>query len=415
MTYQDSHSHSHSHSPALALPGEGATLDSTSGDGSPTAVLLVLAWLAAANTRSSLLAIGPLLPLAIADLHLSATVAGALSGLPLLLMGAISIPAGLLADRIGPRRLLVAALLGLGLAGGVRGMAESAAVLVAASVGLGAAIGLGQPALPQVARTVSRRWAGLATAVYTNGLMLGAMSGVMLTLPVLLPLAGSWRNVLLLWGLGSLVAALGWALAAMPRRPAPRPGMAATLPLRQVLAIPGLLPVAIVFASQGAIFYALSTWLAPYYVAQGRPLSEASTALAALTLTAIFGGTIAPGIALWWGSVRRTLVAAGVVTALAQVALVLLPGQEVLWVGVTSFATSFALTLGLAAPAQLAPREKVGAAAGLLLALGYLGSMLGPLGFGVLRDLTGGFTASLVFLVAIGVTLSVAAAAIPKR
>jgi hypothetical protein len=66
---------------------------------SKTALTLACAWLAAANARAPLLALGPLLSLVIADLHLSFTVAGLLSGLPLLLMGASGLPGGWLAAR----------------------------------------------------------------------------------------------------------------------------------------------------------------------------------------------------------------------------------------------------------------------------------------------------------------------------
>ena len=69
------------------------------------AFTLACAWMAALNARAPLLAMGPLLPLVIHDLALSFTIAGLLSGLPLLLMGAMGLPGGWLTDRCRrPRR-----------------------------------------------------------------------------------------------------------------------------------------------------------------------------------------------------------------------------------------------------------------------------------------------------------------------
>src|SRR5918911_2936344 len=89
------------------------------------AASLGCAWLAAVNARAPLLAIGPLLPLVMADLHLSFTLAGLLSGIPLLLMGAFGLPGGWLTDRVGARQVMIGSLLGLTLAGLVRGLAPT--------------------------------------------------------------------------------------------------------------------------------------------------------------------------------------------------------------------------------------------------------------------------------------------------
>lgn len=385
-------------------------------DGWRIGLVLGLAWLAAVNCRVPLLSIGPLLPLIIADLHLSSTVAGALTGLPLLLMGIGALPGGLLVDRVGARLLLAASMLTIALAGGLRGLVQSDLVLLAASVALGVGIGVTQPALPQVARAVSQRRAGLATAVYANGLMLGAFAAVALTVPVLLPLAGSasWRGVLLLWALPALLAALGWALLDAPEL-GPSGADGRGIGFRQVLALPGLHPLALVFATQGAIFYASTTWLPEYYVAQGWSLDATAGLLVLLSVTSTLGSLVAPVMVLWWGGLRPPLLVAGVVTLAGTLGLAVAPDLAVAWVSAIGFGVTVAFVLGMAAPAELAPRDKVGAAAGVLLALGYLGSVLGPLGFGALRDLSGGFGLSLGFLIAAGVAQTLASAAVPAE
>ena len=101
------------------------------------------------NTRAPLLAIGPLLPLVIADLHLSFTVGGLLSGLALLLMGVFGLPGGWLVDRVGARLVMIGSLIGVTAAGLVRGVAPNEVVLLLGTMLLGIAIGVLQPALPR--------------------------------------------------------------------------------------------------------------------------------------------------------------------------------------------------------------------------------------------------------------------------
>lgn len=386
-----------------------------SGRGTVLAVL-ALSWLAAFNTRAALLAIGPLLPLVIADLRVSATVAGSVTGLPLLL-GLVSFPAGLLADRVGPRRTLVAAQAGLALAGGLRGLAESDWVLLAAAVGVGASVGFTQPPLPQVARAVSRRGVGLATSVYANGLMLGALAGLGLSVPVLLPLVGpaSWRGVLLVWATAAGVCAVGWALVTVPGRTGEAATSARPMRPREVLALPGLVPLGVVFCAQVALFYSMTTWLPTYSVSRGWALAAASLPSVLLSLLSVPGSFLAPLASARLGGPRGPLLWAGALTTLSQVGLLLAPEVGLVWAMLTGIGTSFAFVLGMAAPAELAPRERVGSVAGILLAVGYLGSLLGPLGVGVLRDLTGGFSASLGFLILLAGVMWLGSAAVPTK
>ena len=93
---------------ARCPPSAGCNpLERLSPNLSRQAPTLACAWLAAVNARAPLLTLGPLLPLVIHDLHLSFTVAGVLSGLPLFLMGATGLPGGWLTDRFGARHLMI--------------------------------------------------------------------------------------------------------------------------------------------------------------------------------------------------------------------------------------------------------------------------------------------------------------------
>ena len=87
-----------------------------------------------------------------------------------------------------------------------------------------------------------------------------------------------------------------------------------------------------------------------------------------------------------------------------------------LWPALAGAGVSGVFVMSLVLPADLAPRGRTGAAAGMVLAIGYAASALGPILAGVVRDLTGSFAATLTLLPTFGVAmiaLSVVAPELP--
>ena len=68
----------------------------------------------------------------------------------------------------------------------------------------------------------------------------------------------------------------------------------------------------------------------------------------------------------------------------------------------------------LVLPADVAPSGATGAAAGMVLGVGYLGSALGPVAGGTLKDLTGSFDTALALLPVVGVVMIGLAFAAPS-
>src|SRR5262249_8539287 len=72
--------------------------------------------------------------------------------------------------------------------------------LYAATVLMGTGIAVMQPALPALVRTWASTHIGFGTAVYTNGMVIGATLGPAFTIPFVLPwLGGSWRLDIVAW------------------------------------------------------------------------------------------------------------------------------------------------------------------------------------------------------------------------
>ncbi len=372
------------------------------------------AWLAAVNARAPLLALGPLLPLVIPDLHLSFTVAGLLSGLPLFLMGATGLPGGWLTDRFGARRLMICGLGAIALAGVIRALALDGTVLLAGTVLLGLAIGTMQPALPRVARDTLPERTTLASAIYFNGLVVGGASGVALT-PFLLSIAGGWRGVLLGWASLGAIAAGGWIALRPTRRAGVHRGRLRVADVTQALKLPGMAALTLAMGTQSSIFYTFSTWVPTYLVARGWDLSSAALPVAALPVTSILASAVAAPAETRFGR-RAVIAASGVVVAAGMLLFLIWPDQTVVVCAITAgLGTTWAFSVCMAAPAALAPAERVGTTAGVLLALGYAESAIGPIAIGGLRDAFGSYDVGWLLVLGLALILIAAALGIPAR
>src|SRR5438270_776107 len=168
-----------------------------------------LLWLAGIDLRLTLLAVPPVLPLIHRDLALDETSVAALTGLPVLLLGLIAIPGSLLIARIGARRALIAGLLLIAISSALRGIGPSTPMLFGMTFLMGAGVSLIQPAMPALVSRWFAATAGLATAVYANGLLIGETLSAALTIPLVLPLVGgSWPWSLVVWAVPVLATAL---------------------------------------------------------------------------------------------------------------------------------------------------------------------------------------------------------------
>jgi CP family cyanate transporter-like MFS transporter len=178
-------------------------------------VRLVLLWLAGIGMRVTILAVPPVVPLIHADLRLSETEVGILTGLPSVLFALAAVPGSLLIARTSALRTAVVGLTITGIGSALRGASPDVVVLYATTVATGFGVAIMQPALPPLARQWVPERVAFATAVYSNGLLIGEILPVTFTIPFVLPLLhGSWRLDFAFWGAPIVAIALVVALLA---------------------------------------------------------------------------------------------------------------------------------------------------------------------------------------------------------
>lgn len=382
---------------------------------------LVVMWLAALNLRTGMIGVGPILSRVTDDLGLTQTQGSLLVALPPALMGLAAIPGGRLADRFGSRAILTAGLLLVAIAGGLRAMAPGYVLLVALTIIFGAAIGVSQPALPRLARALAPSRIGFATGIYAGGFFAGSVLAAFLTGPVLLPLSGgdSWRFPLAVWGFLGLVSFGVWTFSLSRwhivetrtgRAPGPsqQPTGANWSPWRDR---PTWI-VAGVFAGQGLVYYLLIAWLPSVYEQEG--LSDATAgALFAIFNVATFPAMVGlPPLSDRLGSRRMPTAMASLILfagALGLAAFPVAPILQWIWPALAGFGLAGLFGMGLLMPADVAPPGATGAAAGMVLGVGYLGSALGPVIGGAVKDVTGSFEAALLMLPVLALAILVLA------
>ncbi len=170
---------------------------------------LLLLWLAGNGLRLTILAVPPVIPLIHDELNLSATEIGILTGLPSMLFAFAAVPGSLLIARLGIRTALVVGLALTAIGGALRGALPDVAWLYAMTIAMGAGVAIMQVTMPPTVRAWLPDHISFATAVYTNGLLIGEILPVALMLPLVLPMVGgSWQWGFVVWSVPVAIIAI---------------------------------------------------------------------------------------------------------------------------------------------------------------------------------------------------------------
>ena len=183
---------------------------------------LLLLWLAGNGLRITILAVPPVIPLIRTDLGMSETQVGILTGLPPVLFACTAVLGSLLIARFGALTTLLAGLFATAAGSALRGAAPDIWLLYAATIVTGFGVAIMHPSLPPLVRSWLPHRIGFGTAVFTNGLLVGEILPVALTIPVLLPLlsAIAGARASCVWALPvALIALVIMVLAPRSRHP----------------------------------------------------------------------------------------------------------------------------------------------------------------------------------------------------
>lgn len=372
--------------------------------------LIVLGWIGNYVVR---MAFSPLLEPVMTEFGLSHAQGGFLFSVFFYGYLAMQVPAGLLGDRLGRKRVLVAGILLVAAAAVLTGLAQTLAVLGLARLLTGLAQGLYfANDRPIIAAATPPDRLALGQGVSFSGLGLGTALGVLAggALGEVLP----WRTVFLVLAVLPICSAtlIGRFVPDLSRAPAVGPAADATTGsvFRQrdlwVIGVAGIAPI--------WTQWLIGTWGPALFAEVGVRELGRSAVYASLLGVAALPGLVALGRlsdALLRRGVGRKAVFAGGILCMAV--LVAAMGLTVelrgpAWLlAVLVFLTSF-FVWGVWAPGQamvseLVPRRVMGVAFGLLNATSFTASLVAPYVTGWIKDATGSFAWGCYLAAAVGV------------
>jgi CP family cyanate transporter-like MFS transporter len=348
---------------------------------------LALAWLVGINLRAVLLAVPPVLPLIRQDLGLSYTATGLLTSLPILLLGLAAVPGAFLVARTSARAAVAVGLTLLAAGALLRALLPAAFPIFAFTMLLSIGIAMCQPAFSVLVRQLFPKHIGLATGIYSNGLIVGEIVAASLTLPALKLLgADNWRGTFVLWGIPIVVTLALWLLFA------PRTRAAGTVPRARWQA--GWKTwrgwqLGLLLGTGSLVYFSTNTWIPNYDKALNRPEAASSAELFVLNVMQLPVSILATVFAGKVLGKRWPMVLSGMACVLGAFGWLFLPAASLLWVGLLGAGSSTVFLLSLGLPAFLAPERDVAGYTGLMLTLGYTNAFFGPLIGGGLWDISG--------------------------
>lgn len=381
------------------------------------ALVLAGILLSALNLRTAVTSLTPLLDLLSARFGFGPTVVGLFGMLPTAAFAAFGVATPRIAHRIGLEQaaLLSMALAAIGLlaralAGGVPGLAIGCVVALAG-------MGMGNVVLPPLVKRYFPQRVGTVSALYLTLLQVGTIVPALAAVP--LADAAGWQVSLGVWALPALVATLVWlgvlwrerqrdcVLAAVhdgavragdaaPELAAPSPKASATIrPWRSPLAW----GMALMFGMTSLITYSMFTWLPKLMTEAGASPAFGGTMVALFAALGLCSALTMPAVAVRMRNPFPLVVACALSYAVAFPGLLLAPmAAPILWVVLLGIGPStFPLSLTLI---NLRTRTPAGSAklSGFMQGVGYTLSCAGPILFGVLHDLRGGWGLPFAFL-----------------
>jgi CP family cyanate transporter-like MFS transporter len=349
-----------------------------------------LLWLAGAGLRLTILAVPPVISLIQADLQLSGTEIGVLTGLPIVLFGVAALPGSLLIARFGAVAILVAGLTIAGMASALRGAVPHTLALYAATIVMGAGIAIMQPALPPLVRQWLPKRVSFATALYTNGLLVGETLAVMLTIPLVLPLAGnSWHWALAIWGVPLIVIALLTVLLAPAETNAQSSRTQAPMSGWPDWSNPLIWQISFVFGAINSVYFCSNAFLPGYLTGAGRADLIAAT-LTALNLGQLPASFVLLGIAGKLENRAWPFIACGVLMLVCTVGMISTASVwTIAFAAGLGFLGAFVLTLGFALPALLGAQSDVARMSAAMFTISYSEALLISVLSGAAWDVAG--------------------------
>src|SRR3954470_22213817 len=354
--------------------------------------------------RTAVTSVGAVLDDLQDDLHVSGSVAGLITTLPVICFAGLGALTPRLSRAVGGHRLLVIALLVTTVGTALRPIGHSVAWFTVGSVLALSAGAVSNVLMPSLVKEHFPERIGAMTALYSTALAVGTTAAAGLTVPIADATGTGWRGGLASWAVWPLIAAVPW-LPTMRRDHTTPDEPGAGVAMSRLLHSRTAWALAIFFAMQSTQAYIAFGWFARFLDDHGISSSTAGAMVAVLSAIGIPVSIVAPRVAP--ERMRAVVGLFGTCYLVAYVGMVVAPvGGAWVWmvlVGIGSGMFPVALTLiGL----RTRTAGNTAALSAFMQSIGYVVAGFRPVLFGALFGATGSWTLPMtVLFVALFVTM----------
>ncbi|HLR09845.1 MAG TPA: MFS transporter [Sporosarcina sp.] len=352
----------------------------------------------AMNLRAPITSVGPVASLIRDNLHISNTMVGVLTTIPLLTFGVLSPFAPKLARRFGMELTLFFVLIVLTIGLILRPFAGIIPLYVG-TLFIGAGIAVANVLMPAFVKMKFPKNIGVMTGIYSISMNLTAALAAGLSVPLSKMHDASWKLSIGIWMIVGILAILFW-LPQLRNRVKTTSGKGQTAKKSSLLRSPLAWKITIFMGLQSLLFYCIAAWLPE--ILQGRGMSAnkagwmlSSVQFAQLPVTfiaPIIAGKMKNQIALVWLTFVTAIL--GIVCIMSGIMVLVLPAAILFGIA-TGLAFSLAMMFFTLRTDDVFEAADLSAMA---QSIGYLVAASGPVIFGILFDMTDTWTSSLVLL-----------------
>lgn len=361
----------------------------------PLVAIVVLAF----NLRPVAVSVGPVLEEISRDIGLGPGLSGLLTSLPTLCFAIFGAVAPWVGRQIGPHLAIGIAFVALVLGQGLRPFVHDPYSFFALTILALSGMALGNVLIPPLVRIHYPNRVGLGTALYSLSISIGVTMASAVTVPIA-HATGGWRGALVAWGVVALASLIVWTPMLRYRRRSGQKKAAAGYALARVARTKLGWAMAVMFGLQSGSAYTLFGWLPSVFRSYGMDETTAGFMLGIATGVGIPLAFIIPAYVARKPDPTGIFLVMQVNLLIGWLGLWLAPmWAPWLWSTLLAIGTAtFPMVLALFVTRSRTPGATA-ALSGFAQSIGYLIAAACPVMFGALHGWTGGWSASLLFMI----------------
>ncbi|WP_028562572.1 CynX/NimT family MFS transporter [Paenibacillus pinihumi] len=360
----------------------------------------------AATMRAPLTSVGPLIGLIRETMHISNTLAGLITTLPLFAFAIFSPFVPALGRKYGIEQVMFASIILLTTGIVIRSLSGAIGLFAGTAI-LGLAIAVSNVLLPGLIKREFPHKLGMMTGIYSISMNLCGAIASGISVPMAVGLGMGWSGALAVWGIMSLIAVLLWLPQVKRRENRTSATVHAARDKVNLWRSPLAWQVTFFMGLQSTLFYVTAAWLPDILAEQGISADQSGWLLSILQLALLPLTFIVPIIAGRMSSQRPLVVLSFLFVVSAILGLLYgSAGAIVIWIILLGIGIGFAFGLALMFfGLRTRNAQEAAELSGMAQSCGYLLAGTGPVLFGFLHDVTHSWSTPLYVLLGAAILL----------